>query len=101
MDPFGSVGVGLGGNCDCSGCGILYAAILGGGVPRDWLVYIFSLMFGTFCSQQGEFSASRVLLCVHRLGAFGFLCASLYLEHIKGMEVWFYPFLTSTLDSGE
>jgi len=29
---FGWVGVGLGGNCDCSRCGILYAPMLGGGV---------------------------------------------------------------------
>jgi hypothetical protein len=80
---------------------VSYMLLYWGGVPRDSLVYIFSLIFGTFCSQQGEFSACMVLLCVHRLGAFGFLCASMYLEHIKGMEVWFYPFLTSTLDSGE
>jgi len=51
-------------------------------------------------SRGGGVSASRVFLCVHRLGTFGFLCASLYLEHVRGMEVWFYPFLTSTLDSG-
>jgi len=34
---FGWVGVGLGGNCDCS-CGILYAPMLGGGYMQDWLV---------------------------------------------------------------
>ena len=37
MDLSGWVGVGLGGNCDCSRCGILYAPMLGGGM-WDWLV---------------------------------------------------------------
>ena len=38
MDPFGWVGVGLGGNCDCR-CGILYAAMLGRGwFLRDTLI---------------------------------------------------------------
>ena len=58
MDPFGSLGVGLGGNCDCSGCGILYAAILGGGstglVSLHLLLNIWNFLFpagGVFCLQ--------------------------------------------------
>ena len=38
LDPFGWLGVGFGGNCDCR-CGILYAPLLGRGwFLRDWLV---------------------------------------------------------------
>ena len=39
MDPFGWLGVGLGGNCDCRR-GILYAPMLEGGgwFSRIWLV---------------------------------------------------------------
>jgi len=42
VDLTGWVGVGLGGNCDCR-CGILYAAMLGGGVGG--FVGLVSLIF--------------------------------------------------------
>jgi len=38
VDPFGWLGVGLGGNCDCR-CGILYAPMSGRGwFSQIWLV---------------------------------------------------------------
>jgi len=77
VDLSGWVGVRLGENCDCR-CGILYAPKLGGGFMQDWLVsdiffLSFSLFFGPFCYWLGGWSASRVLLCVRRFGAFGFM----------------------------
>ena len=73
MDLSGWVGVGLGGNGDCM-CGILYAPILGRGwFLRDWLVWHLLRNLRNFLFPAGGLSASRVLLCVRRLGAFGFL----------------------------
>ena len=72
MDLSGWVGVGLGGNCDCR-CGILYAPMLG----RGWFLWdqlvLHLLILWNFLFPGRSLSASRVLLCVRRLGAFGFL----------------------------
>jgi len=69
VDLSGWVGVRLGGNCDCR-CGILmllcwegvFAGLVSLTSPYSELVVL-----------GGGWSASRVLLCVRRLGAFGFL----------------------------
>ena len=74
MDPFGQLGVGLGGNCDFR-CGILYSPMLGG---RGWFLQgLVSLTSSPYSSgllvPGGRVICLQVLLCVRRLGAFGFV----------------------------
>jgi len=54
---------------------VSYMLLCWGGGGFRGIVYtdIFSLIFGTSCSQRGVFPSSRVLVCVPRLGTFGFL----------------------------
>ena len=54
VDLFGQLGVQLGGNCDCRGH-ILYTPMWGGGFHGIGQSDIFSLIFGTSCSQRGIF----------------------------------------------
>ena len=66
MDPFGWLGVGLGGNCDCR-CGILHAPMMGRGwFSRIWLVWHLLHNLRNFLFPAGGLSASRGLLCVRR-----------------------------------
>jgi len=74
VDLSGWVVVGLGGNSDCR-CGILYALMLGGvaGLVSLTSRYSSELLVlsgggGLVCLQ-----GFAVCVCVHRLGAFGFL----------------------------
>jgi len=76
VDLAGWVGVGLGGNCDCS-CGILYDPMLvgGGGGVFAGLVSLTSPFSSELVVLDGRWSASRVLPCVRvrGLGAFRFM----------------------------